>query len=191
MKIRELKKEIWGVFKPPVKRYYLGKLAFGTPYFYPWNFEKYILHVRILKRKSDEEYKNYCERFPHLKNQHAQAIYSNLPMVRRTKDWIFRLFGKDILLQIGWPIMMKWNSLGWKDKYGSPRFEWSPAFYIFFFKWQFCIWWASPDGNNDKYYEQILWWMNYCDKDLHKAEKSWGWIDMKTKESTWNKDYLL
>ena len=65
------------------------------------------------------------------------------------------------------------------------------VYYIFFFNWQFCIWWTAPDGNNDKYYEMILHWKYTCKKDIIKAERDWGWVDMKTKLSTWNKDYLL
>lgn len=91
----------------------------------------------------------------------------------------------------GWPIYIYWHGLGYKDKYDSPRFEWSPAFYIFFFKWQFCIFWNAPDGDNDKYYEMILWWKHYCDKDIKKAEESWGWVDGQTHKSTWNPDYVL
>ena len=51
MKIRKLLKEIKGVFIPPKKKYYFGKLAFGNPYFYPWNFNKSILTIRKNKPK--------------------------------------------------------------------------------------------------------------------------------------------
>lgn len=46
MKIKEIKKEIKGVFKPPIKSYYIGKIVYGTPYFYPWNFNQTILTIR-------------------------------------------------------------------------------------------------------------------------------------------------
>ena len=56
MKLKELKKEIKGVFKPPKKRYYLGKLYYGTPYFYPINFNSTIVKIRKLKLRNDDEY---------------------------------------------------------------------------------------------------------------------------------------
>ena len=112
-------------------------------------------------------------------------------MVRRAKDWIFKLFGNHYWLQIGWPISICRNELGWKDKFNSPRFEWTPAFYIFFFKWQFVIHWTAPDGDNDRYYEMILQYLKYHNKDIIATEKDWGWVDSTTKKSTWNKDYLV
>lgn len=157
MKLRELLKEIKGVFLPPKKRYYLGRLAFGNPYFYPWNFNSTILTIR---------------------KERPKFLRCNY----------FKLFGYEI--SYGWPIMFCTTGLGWKDKYDSPRFEWSPSFQIYFFKRQFCIWWCAPDGDNDKYYEQILWYLNYCNKDIFKAKETWHWVDGQTHKSTWNDNYL-
>jgi hypothetical protein len=36
-----------------------------------------------------------------------------------------------------------------------------------------------------------LWYVNYSGKDLTKAEETWKCINYNTKESTWNKKYLL
>ncbi len=116
--------------------------------------------------------------------------YSNLPMVRRCKYWTPKIFNKHYYISIGYPIAITNVSLGWKDKYNSPRFEWCPTFAIYFFNWQFIIWWTSPDGDNDKYYEQILWYLYYS-KDIKDAKDSWGWVNTKTKESTWNDKYLI
>ena len=191
MKIKELKREIKGVFKPPVKKYYLGKVYFGTPYFYPWNFEKWILSFRKLKEKSSESRESYAARFPHLKNEISNK-FSNLPMVRRNKYYIFKLFGKLYLyLSIGFPIIMKKVQLGWKWKYDDVRYEWNPSFNIYFFNWQFCIFYKSPDGDDDRYYEMILHYLKKSNKDIKLAEENWGWIDMQTDKSTWNKDYLI
>ena len=49
MKLSELLKEIKGVFIPPKKSYYLGKLKHGTPYFYPMGFVSTIIYIRKLK----------------------------------------------------------------------------------------------------------------------------------------------
>ena len=178
MKLKELKKEIKGVFKQPKRKYYFGKIKFGTPYFLPINYLSSIIYIKKLKLKPqvdkiDKKNSNY------LKN------YYKLPLVRRNKFWII----KDWYIEIGFPIYFIWSRLGWKDKYESPRFEWCPSFQIYFFGLQFCIWWVSPMKENEQYYEQILWYLYYSDKDIIKAEKTWGW---KTAgKSTWNNDYLI
>jgi hypothetical protein len=149
-------KDIKGVFKPPKKKYYIGKLNYGNPYFYPWNFNSTIL---IIKKEK--------------------------PKYLRCNS--FKLFGYNI--SYGSPIWITWYGLGWKDKYNSPRYEWSPSFQIYFFNWQFCIFWNAPNDNNDTYYEMVLWYLYYSDKNIVKAEKNWGWINMDG-ESTWDKNYL-
>ena len=87
-------------------------------------------------------------------------------------------------------------SLGWKDKYGTPRFEWPPQFHIYFFGLQFCMWEVAPllDGelfpNNDLYYEMKLWIEKYCEEDINKAKETWGWVDVDTNKSTWKDEYI-
>ena len=191
MKLRKLLKEIKGVFKPPKKQYYFGRLAFGTPYFYPWKFSSTIINIWKLKLRTDEE--NWNELKKWLKPSEYQinnAKFSNLPMVRRNKEWIKKIFGNYYLIQIGYPIAINQVGLGWKYKYDSIRYEWSPQFHIFFFKWQFCIFWNAPDGDDDKYYEMILHWLYKANRDINQAKETWGWIDVQTKKSTWNDDYL-
>jgi len=111
-------------------------------------------------------------------------------MVRRAKDWTLNLFGNQYWIQIGWPIKITWHGLGWKDKYDTPRFEFAPGFYIYFFHWQFCMWKVSPDGDNDRYYEQKLWLEKYSNNDYNKAKETWPWVDGRTKESTWNDKFF-
>ena len=151
-------KDIRGVFVKPKKVYYLGKLSYGTPYFYPRKFNPTILSIRKVK-----------------------------PKYNRNKN--FDLFGYNI--SIGSPIWITKDEIGWKDKFHSPRFEWSPSFKLFIFKWQFCIFWNAPDNNEDLYYEMALWYSYYSEKDIEVAEKTWPWRDGKTKESTWNSKYLI
>lgn len=190
MKIKELLKEIKGVFLPPKKKYYLGKLAFGNPYFYPWNFHPTIFSIRKLKLRTEEEYQNYVNQYPHLRNK-DKAKFINLPMVQRNKHWIWKIFGNYYWFEFGWPIAISNVELGWKYKFDSIRYEWSPQFHIFFFVWQFCIFWKAPDGDDDKYYEMILHWLHNANKDIDVAKDTWGWVDYETKKSTWNDNYLL
>jgi hypothetical protein len=158
MNIKEIKRDIKGVFKLPIRSYYFGKITHGCPYFSPWNFNSTILTIR-----------------------------KERPRFLRCK-W-FKLFGYEI--SYGWPIMIVKYGLGWKDKYNSPRYEWSPSFQIWFFRWQFCIWWISPVKDGDRYWEMVLWYLKYSNKDIEKAKETWGWVDFTTGESTWNNDYLI
>lgn len=186
----KLDKEIFKVFKPPKKRYYLGKIIHGSPYFQPRNFLSTIISFRKLILRTEEESKEYSEKYPYLKYS-EESKFSNLPLVRRNKEWIKKIFGTYWFIQVGFPIFVRRYDLGWKDKFESPRFEFLPSFQIYFFNWQFCIHWSAPDNNDGLYYEMILWWKYYSDKDIKKAEETWGWINTETNKSTWNKDYLL
>jgi len=141
MNIRELKKEIKGIFIPPKKVYYYGKIKYGTPYFWPINFSNSVIKIRKLELNTKET--------PATSKFRKHKKFNNVPMIRRTKYWIVKLFSKYYYIEIGWPIKMKKTNLGWKDKWDSPRYEWPPSFQIFFFNWQFCIWWIAPDENND------------------------------------------
>lgn len=184
----DLFKEIKGIFVQPKKRYYLGRIAHGCPYFYPLNFVSTIIKFRRLKLRDEAEYSELIAKSPWLKDSKK---FTNMVMVHRSKEWTFKLFNNWYWLQIGWPVYIYWHDLGYKWKYDSTRFEWCPAFYIFFFKWQFCIHWTAPDKDNDKYYEMILHWKHSSNKDIVKAENTWGWVNCETKESTWDKKYVL
>jgi hypothetical protein len=68
------------------------------------------------------------------------------------------------------------------------------------FNWQYVITWPAPEVEShiesrsvhaDSYWEQILWYLHYSNKDIRVAEETWGWTDGDTKESTWNKNYLI
>ncbi len=190
MRINRLIKEIKGVFVLPKKQYYFGKLVHGTPYFWPINFNENIITIRKLKLRSGLEMTEYVEQFPHLKHNN-KIKFSNLPTIRRNKNWIVKIFNNYYFIEIGWPISVKMIDLGHKDKFDSPRYEWSPMFQINFFHWQFCMFWIAPDGNNDLYYEMILWYLNYADKDIIQAKETWDWIDGDSKLSTWNDKYLI
>jgi hypothetical protein len=157
MKMKNILKDIKGVFILPTKAYYFGKTVHGCPYFYPWWFNSTILTIR---------------------KQRPQFLRCNY----------FKLFGYEI--SYGWPIKFaKWG-LGWKDKFDTPRFEWGAGWSLYFFNWQFCMFYRAPDDDCDRYWEQVLWYLKYCDKDINKARDTWGWVDMEHK-STWRDKYLI
>lgn len=163
MKRIRILRELKGVFEPPRKSYYFGEIIYGMPYFHPRNHNPYGITVCRSENK-----------------------------MKYNRNFNFDKFGWNITL--GFPIIMKTLQLGWKDKYNTPRMEWVPGFYLYFFKWQFCIFWNSPKCNtertSDLYWEMVLWWLEYSDKDILRAEKTWSWIDSKTNKSTWEEKYI-
>lgn len=187
MKINELKNKIKGIFKLPVKQFYFGKIKFGTPYFNPINFLSSILYIRKLTKRTEEEKQKVVV---NSYNKEYRDFY-NLPMVRRNKYKIIKLFNNYFYIEIGFPIAFVKTELGWKDKFGTPRYEWSPAFQIFFFRWQFCIFYNAPNNDNDLYYEMILWYINYCNCDINNAKNTWSWTSYPDKKSTWNDNFLM
>ena len=83
-----------------------------------------------------------------------------------------------------WRPRYRHNPLLWKDKFETPRHERSPRY---LFEW---LWFGLYliQGEDDQYWEQWLWTHEYCDGDESKAKDTWGWVDFKTKQSTW-KEY--
>lgn len=185
MTIREINKAIKGVFKLPIKKYHIGRQAYGTPYFNPRNFSPSIIRIKKVTKKSDEEINKLTDWGRTIRSN----IY-NLPMVLRSKFWVIKLFGNYYWIEIGWPIAIRTIDLGWKDKFDTPRFEWNPSFQIWFFKWQFCIHWKAPIENEDTYWEMVLWYLRYANKDINKARDTWPWRQYDTKQSTWNDECL-
>lgn len=87
---------------------------------------------------------------------------------------------------INFPIGFKITELDWKDKFEIPRIEYAPTIHIRFFKWQYVIFYGD-----DQYWEQVLWYLFYADKDIGKARETWPWSRTDTKESTWDDDYII
>ena len=84
----------------------------------------------------------------------------------------------------------------WKDKWDTPRHEENPFISIalfnkFFFNWS----WGLPEDveehwiDIDDYWEQGLWWLYYCDKDINKARETWPWKD-RNDVSTWKDKFV-
>ena len=78
-------------------------------------------------------------------------------------------------------------SMSWKPKYDYVCFEdneqvWFCLFNFFWFGYIF----VSPVDEDFEYsyWEQMIWYVNYCGCDLKKAEETWY-------EKEWNKNYLI
>lgn len=118
--------------------------------------------------------------------------------IYKKEPWVKRTWNREILgchVQIGWPIMWHRVSLGYKWKYGTPRYEWAPQFGLYFFGFEFHWWDNAPllEGkkyhDNDTYYEMKIWTEQECKGDFELAEKTWRWENMDGK-SSWENKYL-
>jgi hypothetical protein len=159
------------------KNYYFGKIISRTPY----GFNKQILSFRKLISSSKEE-------LDKMSNDWVRKAkkFKNKPL-GSGKNFIFKLFGNHYCINIGSPILYESRGLSWKDKFGTPRFEYHPQKTLFFFNWEFNISYRPP--NEDTYWEMFLWWKNYSDCDIEKAEKTWPWKTSDGK-STWDNSLL-
>ena len=188
MNIKDIKKAIEGVFIQPVKKYYIGRIRHGSPYFHPRKFTSSVIKIRKLSFVDNPDLTILENPRSHMQ---LKKVFINFPIVRRSKYWVRKIFGNWYFIELGYPIAIKTTNLGWKDKYNAPRYEWAPQFAIYFFRWQYITWWSSPVDDNDEYYEAILWYLHYADQDIVKAKETWPWQETATKESTWNNNFLI
>ena len=87
-------------------------------------------------------------------------------------------------------LMLETYGILWKDKYGTPRFELSPMICLTILKRiSFRIRLIAPkvpqkqeDFYSDDYFEQLLWFTNYSEKNLRKAILTWPWRKTVTNE---------
>lgn len=96
---------------------------------------------------------------------------------------VFRPFSDNYIHPI---LYINKSSVNWKPKYDYVCFENNPQMWICLFKF---FWFGyiivSPvkEDFEDSYWEQMIWYVNYCDCDLKKAEETWY--------GEWNKEYLI
>lgn len=95
------------------------------------------------------------------------------------------------------------HSVGWKDKYETPRYEVPPYIWIHLFGLNLIWYWDLPIHlykETDDYWEQALWYLYYYDTysqglldtpDINKARESWPWQEYKTKQSSWSDKFLV
>ena len=115
-------------FKPFKLKWYIGKIAIGTPYFFPrkWvDLNEKEIEVKAQKKydKLDEEFKTKVT-LEHYKQQYKD-----------TQKTTPKLIGFDFV------------GLGWKTKWSSTdyRFEHSPLISFVFFKWQIAVIFSAPE----------------------------------------------
>jgi hypothetical protein len=144
-------------FKAPKLKWYCGKIAIGTPYFYPRKWVKgtpKLIHDAVLKHIEREK------RFNELNPNHARTIKSYDEIYEDKKNYSYAVPKK-----IGFDFV----SLGWKTKWDSYRHEWNPMISFVFFKWQIALM-MIPD-HDMHYWESWLYYTRETDKSITTAER--------------------
>ena len=137
-------------------KWYFGEIQHGTPYFLPRKWIKCNLEdgLKAWNKLGEHSQKAY------LRSQTQQEWIKKYAK-SYTKPIPIKYFGWDF------------TSLGWKTKWGSYRFEWSPMISIVLFGKQICIWFM-PNINLDEYRIALdcYWeaWLTYeYDTDKSKS----------------------
>jgi hypothetical protein len=139
-------------FKPFKLKWYIGKIAIGTPYFFPRKWVKLSekeIEERAIKQfnKVKEDYKSKVT------IEHYRKQYKN------TQKAVPKLIGFDFV------------ELGWKTKWTDTdyRFEWSPLISFVFFKWQIAVMFIAPESSH--YWESWLYYEYNTDKSKSQKER--------------------
>jgi hypothetical protein len=142
-------KALWSPFKPFKVKFYAGKLAIGTPYFFP---RKWVKYTSIDAIKAAVEHK------------------ANKNKVQVSDEQLFEMYkkySKAVPLKVGFD----WCSLGYKTKWSDTdfRFEWNPVFTFVFFGYQLALTVYSP--YHDHYWTSWLYYEYATDKTKSKRER--------------------
>lgn len=137
-------------FKPPRLRWYCGKIALGTPYFFPrkWVKATPALAIKSAVRNSRE----------------ARQWNKNNPNYPRKQKSFRELYEESLnrLHAVPKKIGFDFVPLGWKTKYDSYRHEWNPMISFVFFKWQIAV--TFVPEHDMHYWESWLYYTRETDK---------------------------
>ena len=148
-------------FKPFKLKWYCGRVAIGTPYFFP---RKWVKATPERARKAAHEAIAEIERY-----NERNAKYGK-PREIPPFDKVYQ-----DKLRCEFPVPKKigfdFVALGWKTKWDDTdyRFEWAPIWSFVFFKWQIAVTFIAPEHHH--YWESWLYYERNTDKTKSKAER--------------------
>ena len=154
-------KAYFSPFKPLTPRFYIGKTAIGTPYFYP---RKWVKATPELARKEALREIKRVEDF----NERNKNNGHSMPIREFDKIYAEKMrYSFPVDKKIGFDFV----ELGWKTKWSATdiRFEWAPIWSFVFFGYQIAIIWNAPE--QDHYWECWLYYELHTDKNKSKAER--------------------
>lgn len=144
-------------FKPLKLKFYCGKVALGTPYFFP---RKWVKATPERAHQATLDYIKSTEEFNKRNPKYTRKV--------RSYDEIFAN-----KMQCSYAVPKKigfdFVGLGWKTKWDSYRFEWSPMISFVFFKWQIAVIFVAP--HLDHYWESWLYYTRETDKSAPIADR--------------------
>jgi hypothetical protein len=133
-------------FKPPRLKWYCGKIAIGTPYFFP---RKWVKATPERAHQATMEYIKDTEEFNNRNPEYARKI--------KPYDEIFEermRYNYAVPKKIGFDFVpMRWKTKWTETDY---RFETSPVWSFVFFKWQIAITFVAPEMHH--YWESWLYY---------------------------------
>jgi hypothetical protein len=147
MKLPLYLKTYFSPFKPLKLKFYFGKISQGVPYFLPRKW------VRLTTAEAIEK---------------AEESFSSRNLQERTlNEWVewHKNFKRAVPLKFGF----SYCGLGWKTKFDSYRFEFSPIWSFVAFGYQLTLTFFAE--NEDQYWESFLAWEYETDKSLDWVER--------------------
>jgi hypothetical protein len=150
-------------FQLPEVKFYMGKTAIGTPYFFPRKWVKATPEkAKESALKEIEKIKQYNERNSHIEKFEPRKI-------RPFEDYYRKYLKYDYPV----PIKVGFSScgLGWKTKWDNTdyRYEYGPVWSFVFFGYQIAIMIGHKEP--DHYWTAWLYYERDTDKSLSKEEK--------------------
>jgi hypothetical protein len=155
----EWMKVYFSPFKPPIPRFYFGKIALGTPIFYPrvWKkvtpakaIEEALKEIKRIKEHNEKEgsYKQTIKSFDTLYEQKLSSSFAEPKKI-----------GFDFV------------SLGYKTKWSDTDFrhEWNPIWSFVFFGYQLAVTFVPEEYNH--FWECWLFFEKATDKTKSKRER--------------------
>ena len=152
-------KVLWSPFKPFKIKWYVGKLAIGTPYFFPRKWVKATNRRATLATLNEIEGQ---KKWNELNPQHARKIKSFEEIFQANMKCRY-----PVPLKVGFD----WCSLGYKTKWTNTdfRYEWGPVFTFVFFGYQIAMMVGQKDVSH--YWEAWLYYEYATDKTKSKRER--------------------
>ena len=144
-------------FKRPQLKWYIGKVAIGTPYFLPRKW------VKISKEEAHDSTIEQIQKLRAYRNKHHDSVFK-IPTYNE-------LYKQKLNSRVSVPkkIGFDFVSLGWKTKYDSYRHEWNPLISFVFFKWQIAV--ILSPKHSTHYWECWLYYHFETDKTKTQEER--------------------
>ena len=142
-------KALWSPFKPFKIGFYAGKLAIGTPYFFPRKWVKFTeedIQEAMAKHKVNKNYVQHID----------SKLYD-----------MYKNYTKAVPIKVGFD----WCSLGWKTKWDEYDFrhEWNPVLSFVFFGYQIAM--TVYHKHHSHYWESWLCYEYRSDKKKSKRKR--------------------